>query len=60
MENCSSPFDTRDSIINQFNQFIKNPSKLNNYSQASEVQQQYDVQELNMRVAEATNQRKLW
>lgn len=60
MENCSSPFDTRDSIINQFNQFIKNPSKLNNYTQANEVQQQYDVQELNMRVAEATNQRKLW
>ena len=53
-------FDTRDNIIQQFNSFIKNPSQILNYKQSSEVQEQYNTEELNSHIAEVTNQRKLW
>lgn len=60
LNNCVSVFDTRDNIVQQFNSFIKNPSQILNYKQSSEVQEQYNTEELNSHIAEVTNQRKLW
>lgn len=57
---CTEPFDARDGIIKQFNSLIKTPKLINNYKQAAEIEQQYNTEALNERIAEIQNSRKLW
>lgn len=57
---CCEPFDTRDGIIREFNKLIRTPAKINNYEQASEIQNQYNTEALNARISEIQNSRKLW